>query len=172
MSQQFLYPQILHVKSSILASCLANIHWYILQASWFKMSSGCMFIPYTLRKRPFPHRRHASVQSGCITIKSLSQPSINNRADSRFAPSQWETSLQSNAVSHWLGANLESALNNNNAQSEPCGVFKYHLKCIAANNTELNKSIILVQIYTIHILHWQVPCSGHSNVRKFVPENS
>ena len=33
-----------------------------------------------------------------------------NRADSRFAPGQWETSLQSNAVSHWLGANLESAL--------------------------------------------------------------
>ena len=32
------------------------------------------------------------------------------RADSRFAPSQWETSLLCNAVSHWLGANLESAL--------------------------------------------------------------
>ena len=32
------------------------------------------------------------------------------RADSRLAPSQWKTSLQSNAVSHWLGANLESAL--------------------------------------------------------------
>ena len=32
------------------------------------------------------------------------------RADFRLAPSQWETSLQSNAVSHWLGANLESAL--------------------------------------------------------------
>ena len=32
------------------------------------------------------------------------------RADSRLAPSQWETSLQSNAISHWLGANLESAL--------------------------------------------------------------
>ena len=32
------------------------------------------------------------------------------RADSRLAPSQWETSLQSNAVSHWLGTNLESAL--------------------------------------------------------------
>ena len=31
-------------------------------------------------------------------------------ADSRFAPSQWETSLQSNAISHWLCANLESAL--------------------------------------------------------------
>ena len=32
------------------------------------------------------------------------------RADSRIAPSQWEMSLQGNAVSHWLGANLESAL--------------------------------------------------------------
>ena len=31
-------------------------------------------------------------------------------ADSRLALSQWETSLQSNAVSRWLGANLESAL--------------------------------------------------------------
>ena len=32
------------------------------------------------------------------------------RADPRFAPSQWETSLQSNGVSHWLDANLETAL--------------------------------------------------------------
>ena len=34
----------------------------------------------------------------------------NSTADSRFAPSQCETSLQSNGVSHWLGANLESVL--------------------------------------------------------------
>ena len=33
-----------------------------------------------------------------------------HRVDSRFAPSQWDTSIQSNAVSHWLGANLESTL--------------------------------------------------------------
>ena len=32
------------------------------------------------------------------------------RANSRLAPSQWDTSLQSNAVSHWLGAKLESPL--------------------------------------------------------------
>ena len=32
------------------------------------------------------------------------------RADSRFAPSQWETALPCNGVSHWLGASLESAL--------------------------------------------------------------
>ena len=33
-----------------------------------------------------------------------------SRAYSRFAPSQWETSLQSNAISDWLDTNLESAL--------------------------------------------------------------
>ena len=32
------------------------------------------------------------------------------RADSRFAPGQWETALLCNGVSHWLGANLESSL--------------------------------------------------------------
>ena len=42
----------------------------------------------------------------------LSVPPIHYacRTDSRFAPSQWETSLQSKAVSHWLGVNLESTL--------------------------------------------------------------
>ena len=29
------------------------------------------------------------------------------RADSRFAPSQWETALLCNDVSYWLGANLQ-----------------------------------------------------------------
>ena len=33
------------------------------------------------------------------------------RADCRFVLSQWETSLQSNTVSHWLGSKLESAPN-------------------------------------------------------------
>ena len=32
------------------------------------------------------------------------------RADTRFASSQWEMLLQSNAISHWLGTNLESVL--------------------------------------------------------------
>ena len=32
------------------------------------------------------------------------------RADSRLVPSQWETTLLCNDVSHWLGANLDSAL--------------------------------------------------------------
>ena len=43
-------------------------------------------------------------------VKSSWSPVANHRADSSLTPSQCETSLQSNAVSHWLGANLESAL--------------------------------------------------------------
>ena len=41
---------------------------------------------------------------------ATSQNDITLRVDSRLAPSKWETSLQSNAVSHWLGVNLESSL--------------------------------------------------------------
>ena len=44
------------------------------------------------------------------TYRFTRQRQILLRADFRLAPSQWETSLQSNAVSHWLGANLKSAL--------------------------------------------------------------
>ena len=62
----------------------------------------------------------------CILILSIDNNIINEhnlcnnpssggpvyifRADSRLAPSQWETLLQSSIVSHWLGTNLESAL--------------------------------------------------------------
>ena len=48
------------------------------------------------RQRPFPD---VPVRLHCCV-----------RADSRFAPSQWETALLCNDVSHWLGASLESAL--------------------------------------------------------------
>ena len=43
--------------------------------------------------------------------QSCTKPQIcYHRADAGFAPSQWEMSLQSNVIAHWLGANLESAL--------------------------------------------------------------
>ena len=58
-----------------------------------------------------------SSNKGPIKQKELSCPFVTMinchgqyriRADSRFAPSQWEMSLQSNVVSHWLSTNLES----------------------------------------------------------------
>ena len=44
----------------------------------------------------------------CWDGVSFLQPAY--KADSRFAPRQWEMALLCNDISHWLGANLESAL--------------------------------------------------------------
>ena len=52
----------------------------------------------------FSHHCKYFVLSSSITI-------MIHRADSRFAPSQWETALLCNDVSHWLGASLESVVN-------------------------------------------------------------
>ena len=57
------------------------------------------------------HSSWVTYGSSIIRILEKSDCAVMGpRAGSRLAPSQWETSLQSNAVSHWLGANLESAL--------------------------------------------------------------
>ena len=62
-------------------------------------------------------RRHTYSRDNMLT--SLWWPSqafrcdignFQTRVDTRFAPSQWETALLCNDVSHWLGASLESAL--------------------------------------------------------------
>ena len=45
------------------------------------------------------------------------------RADPRLAPSLWETPLQSNTVSHWLGANLESALTCLKQHNRSCPIW-------------------------------------------------
>ena len=46
--------------------------------------------------------------------RQMARPTVHAqhspRADSTFAPSQWETALLCNDVSHWRGASLESAL--------------------------------------------------------------
>ena len=46
----------------------------------------------------------------CGVLSFTSSRNTYFRADSRFAPSQWETALLCNDVSHWLGARLASAL--------------------------------------------------------------
>ena len=53
-----------------------------------------------------------SIKSGENTPQSCHHSKIIYRADSRFAPSQWETALHCKDVSHWLGASLESTLIN------------------------------------------------------------
>ena len=57
-----------------------------------------------------PQYANNTSSKDCHCVRYYLLTHIHYRADAKFAPSQWETSLQSNAVSHWLGANLESAL--------------------------------------------------------------
>ena len=54
----------------------------------------------------------------------------------RFAPSQWETALLCNGVSHWLGANLESALHCNRplAQTPQCTNPTSHIAPLCKRN--------------------------------------
>ena len=52
----------------------------------------------------------AIMRRGYFVTTSLIGWVQTQRADTRFAPSHWETALLCNGISHWLGANLESAL--------------------------------------------------------------
>ena len=62
-----------------------------------------------------------------------------HRADSRIAPcSQWETLLQSNAISHWLGANLESALLSSDNTLSSCMLS---IQIFSKTPQEMNKKV-------------------------------
>ena len=65
------------------------------------------------------------------------------RADSRFAPSQWEMVLLCNDVSHWLGASLESAL----LLSD-----KYQASCTWCKISQ-NKPDILIKFHTAVMIY-------------------
>ena len=71
-----------------------SLVWCFYNKYWFE---SCMFLNPVQHLNPF-------------RIFLWHSSETYTRADSRFTPSQWERSLQSNAVSHWLGTNLESAL--------------------------------------------------------------
>ena len=79
----------------------------------------------------------------------------NSRAHSRLVPSQWETSLQSNAVSHWLGANLESALNSRGSQltKRPPTQDTHHRRYIAYHQDDVIMSTIASQITSLTIFY-------------------
>ena len=72
--------------------------WY-----WLCTKQQCFMMHWRVTR---PFCVHLAYHHVCLATN------INaiHRADSRLATGQWETSLQSNVVSHWLGANLESAL--------------------------------------------------------------
>ena len=90
-------------------------------------------------------------------LMQLSITATNYRADFMFAPSQWETALLCNDVSHWLGASLEFTLThmrytgslftnmvlNSSSLGQNCRLFADDtFKCIFVNE----KFCILIKI--------------------------
>ena len=55
-----------------------------------------------------PHYQPLSSITPCVSDQQ--SKGYITRADSRFAPSQWETALLCNDASDWLDANIQSAL--------------------------------------------------------------
>ena len=83
------------------------------------LASEKQCIPTCPHKEPFQSRR---VIMRWLPVSSVDIPPWlvvpeGIRADSKFAPSQWETPILCNGVSHWPGANLESALGMSNDHS-------------------------------------------------------
>ena len=95
--QQYFVNNRYHVSVDSL-----SLNWIIQSQKSYSTSSFYMYL--------FQGRTINSVRVGGCGRDNSASYLWQNRADSRFAPNHWETSLQSNAVSHWLGANLESAL--------------------------------------------------------------
>ena len=80
------------------------------------ISCGARLLPVQNRfwinhsKRELVQQCHHGSQRPVLVTETSHKTSIGSRADSRFAPSQWETVLLCNDLSDWLGASLESAL--------------------------------------------------------------
>ena len=83
--------------------CSVSMSWYVRKIYIATFEDYPVLMSWFVLKKI-----HASVWYCGIDSHLVSE--LLYRADSEFAPSQWEMSLQSNTISHWLGANLESAL--------------------------------------------------------------
>ena len=87
----------------MIKTCLPD--WQLYKQSGSLDHPGFMFFIEVIP------RGVLTTSAPCITwqvVTGLLNSTSSNRDDSRLALSQWETSLQSNAASHWPGTNLES----------------------------------------------------------------
>ena len=91
------------------------------------------------------------------------------RADSRFAPCQWETALLCNDVSHWLGACLESTLTQwSTIAVGMCNIVKlwkwkddkqFGLKSLTPNYT-----LVIYKFINISCVTWKIFQANQVNI--------
>ena len=115
----------------------------------------------------------AGLQAG----SNSTQWGLFSSADSRFAPSQWETALLCNDVFHWLGVSLESALvftcyvilyniavdetTKSLTKLDVC-TFHYYFKSLTAvsnHGSSSQNQVDLGEWATGHFMHWHCICA-------------
>ena len=105
-------------------TCVTHVPWCMSGSLTRGGGESAPGIPGACATRNFTYLVRSPLRTRLMGTKT----GAYHRADSRLAPSQWETSLPSNTVSHWLDANLESAL------YQPCadevGIKGYHVVCV------------------------------------------
>ena len=121
----FIFCHTSQSRHTAVVRCLKNTnnrHWIV--AHEFKLTQwdiGCLLWVQTLLKVCSTFGTYVLYIQYHVTLDHVTMSQyflviqtalscLCVQADSSFVPSQWETSLQSNAVSHWLGAHLESTL--------------------------------------------------------------
>ena len=104
----------MHLKTSSgkMAAILSQPQCVNLILPCCPRATSCLGLTITAQR---PLHRETQLT---VTLTILQCLKISFRADSRFAPSQWEMALLSNDVSHWLGANLGSGADSRFAPSQ------------------------------------------------------
>ena len=86
-----------------------NFQWFSFSHQIHKTISRCKLLVRLCSDDKLGHCQITLLMIGsiCVVLHHAQQVLA---MDSRFTPSQWQMGLLCNDVSHWLGANLESAL--------------------------------------------------------------
>ena len=99
--------------------CLTTFHYSDVMMTTMASQITSLTVVYSIVYSDADQRKHQSSASlafvmGIHRSRSSNAENVSiwwrHHVDSRFAPSQWETTLLCNGVSHCLGASLESAL--------------------------------------------------------------
>ena len=139
-------------------------HLCILRTKALMFSFICVWINGWVNNREAGDlRRHRTRYD--VIVMVLQAILTYHRADSRFAPSQWETALLCNDVSHWLGANLESVLYHDDVKTCLLCLHYWHFvkgfNCIPITNVQHCAALVCSSLLAWTLLfskqpsHWR-----------------
>ena len=107
-----IYLTCVWLEPLLLPEAYLFIFIYLLSIPWnlhtVLCSSGLIVHPSRPTGYDYPNERKVNLKDSSLIDRYLI--TTKYRADSRFAPSQWETALLCNDVSHWLNTSLKHTM--------------------------------------------------------------